>query len=65
MVDLGTLGGTWSRPTGLSPSGHVVGRGALADSIVGADNVHPFSWTQAGGMVDLGALGAAAAALMT
>ena len=53
MVDLGTLGGVYSRAAAVNDSGQVVGYscyGAACDS-------HAFSWTQAGGMVDLGTLG--------
>jgi len=51
MVDLGTLpGGTNSRATAVD-NGQVVGYAMTA----GAEFVeHAFSWTQAGGMVDLG-----------
>jgi probable HAF family extracellular repeat protein len=52
MVDLGTLGGSFSFATAVSPSGQVVGDSLL----LGFEN-HAFSWTQSGGMVDLGTLG--------
>jgi probable HAF family extracellular repeat protein len=47
-VDLGSLGGQ-SYATAVNDSGQVVGNGS-----------HAFSWTQAGGMVDLGTLGGTA-----
>ena len=54
MVDLGTLGATSnSFATAVSPSGQVVGYSYLP----GNATTHAFSWTQAGGMVDLGTLG--------
>jgi endoglucanase len=49
-IDLGTLGGTSSRALALNANDQVVGQSATAG---GQD--HAFSWTQAGGMVDLGA----------
>ena len=52
-VDLGTLGGSSSFATDISPSGEVVGWSSTA----GDSDVHGFSWTRAGGMVDLGSLG--------
>jgi probable HAF family extracellular repeat protein len=52
MVDLGTLqGGTSSLANAVNESSQVVGSSGTADGD------HPFSWTQAGGMVDLGTLG--------
>ena len=51
-VDLGTLGGTYSRANAVNDSGQVVGYASLADG-----TSHAFSWTAAGGMVDLGTLG--------
>jgi probable HAF family extracellular repeat protein len=53
MVDLGTLGGTFSVALAVSPGGQVVGFSNTA----GDAEQHAFSWTQAGGMVDLGTLG--------
>ena len=55
MVDLGTLGGTTSGATGVSPSGQVVG----SSQVAGNSEIHAFSWTENGGMVDLGTLGGA------
>src|SRR5438552_3626449 len=52
-VDLGTLGGTQSRATAVSPSGQTVGFSHTA----GDAESHAFSWTRTGGMVDLGTLG--------
>ena len=48
MVDLGTLGGTYSAATALNDGGQVVG---ISDDRRWPN--HAFSWTQAGGMVDL------------
>jgi probable HAF family extracellular repeat protein len=51
MIDLGTLGGPWSRASALSGTGEVVGSSRTPEP-----NFHPFAWTQQGGMVDLGTL---------
>jgi probable HAF family extracellular repeat protein len=51
-IDLGTLGGTYSTPTGLNDDGVVVG-----SSTTGAKEQHGFVWTQTNGMVDLGTFG--------
>jgi probable HAF family extracellular repeat protein len=51
-TDLGTLGCTYSGAAAVLDSGQVVGQSCLAD---GTSRV--FSWTAAGGMIDLGALG--------
>jgi probable HAF family extracellular repeat protein len=53
MVDLGTLGGSLSEARAVSESGQVVGYSYTA----GNSEVHAFSWTANGGMIDLGALG--------
>lgn len=53
IIDLGTLGSTYSYSTALNDNGQVVGY----HSNFGDDTFHAFSWTQAGGMVDLGTLG--------
>src|SRR5947207_4028599 len=50
-VDLGTLGGTTSSASAVNASGQVVGESSSGDGI------RAFSWTAAGGMVDLGTLG--------
>jgi probable HAF family extracellular repeat protein len=52
MVDLGTLGGTFSQAIAVNASGQVVGFSTTAGG-----ETHAFSWTQTGGMVDLGTLG--------
>jgi probable HAF family extracellular repeat protein len=62
MIDLGTLGGaqsevgSWDRPFhyAVNAAGQVVGTSETADG-----SFHGFSWTQTGGMVDLGTLGGA------
>jgi probable HAF family extracellular repeat protein len=53
MVDLGTLGGTFSEAVAVSASGQVVG----GSSLPGDASQHAFSWTEKGGMRDLGTLG--------
>ncbi len=50
MQDLGTLGGNTSYAVGINDSGEVVGFSYLADNVT----THAFTWTAAGGMVDLG-----------
>src|SRR5919201_330131 len=51
-IDLGTLpGGTSSVARAVSDNGQVVGSSNTASG-----QTHAFSWTQAGGMVDLGTL---------
>lgn len=49
VQDLGTFGGPTSAAKGINNSGHVVG---FATDAAGAG--HPFLWTRAGGMQDLG-----------
>ena len=52
MVDLGTLGGINSDAHAVNDRGQVVGESYAA----GGACLHAFSWTRAGGMVDLGTL---------
>ena len=52
-IDLGTLGGTQSKATAVSPSGQTVGFSRTA----GDAESHAFSWTRKDGMLDLGTLG--------
>jgi len=60
MVDLGTLGGAgnpraFSIAFAVNDAGQVVGSSTV---VIGPDlREHAFSWTQAGGMIDLGTLG--------
>ena len=51
-IDLGTLGGTYSTPTGINDNGVVVGSSTTA-----AKEQHAFVWTPTNGMVDLGTFG--------
>lgn len=51
LQDLGTLGGTFSEPTGLNGRGDVVGTSAIADG-----TAHAFLWTEAEGMEDITAV---------
>ena len=55
-TDLGTLGGTYSTPTGINDNGVVVG-----SSTTGAKEQHAFAWMPTNGMVDLGTFGARSA----
>jgi len=56
VIKLGTLGGSISFATRITPDGTVV-VGAALDEF---DNLHAFRWTEAGGMQDLDTLGGAA-----
>jgi probable HAF family extracellular repeat protein len=63
LVDLGTLpGGSESRATRVNNRGQIVGWADTTSIQSGADSGirHAFSWTQAGGMVDLGTFGGSA-----
>ena len=51
-IEIGTLGGGYSHATAMNASGQMVGVSTPACECTG----HAFSWTEAGGMVDLGAL---------
>jgi probable HAF family extracellular repeat protein len=53
MVDLGTLGGSYSYASTMNEGGRIVG----ASSTPGDEEEHAFSWTAASGMVDLGTFG--------
>src|SRR6516225_6598824 len=53
MIDLGTLGGTIGIPNAMNNQGQVVGLSNLA----GDQSFHPFRWTKAEGMTDLGTFG--------
>jgi probable HAF family extracellular repeat protein len=50
--DIGSLGGHDTQPVAVNASGQVVGYSSTAGG-----TTHAFSWTQVGGMVDLGTLG--------
>src|SRR5204862_544099 len=51
MIDLGTLGGSYSFAGAVNDSGQIVG-----DSAIATGNPRAFSWTSTGGMIDLGTL---------
>jgi probable HAF family extracellular repeat protein len=53
LKQLGTLGGYSSYARAINATGYVGGSSAVADDAA----IHPFIWTQEGGIVDLGALG--------
>src|SRR5450432_790601 len=52
MKNLGTLGGKSSYTNGINDSGVVVGSAMIANG-----HFHPYRWTAAGGMKDLGTIG--------
>src|SRR5438094_216228 len=56
-VDLGTLGGSCGGADGVAVGVHVSGLVLGVSNATGDPALHAFSWTQAGGMVDLGTLG--------
>ena len=51
LVDVGVIGGTWSLANGINDNGQVVGTSCTQDCVG-----HAFSWTQTGGLEDLGTL---------
>ena len=51
-IDLGTLGGPFSEPHGVSENGHVVG----LSGIITPSRYHAFVWSGKRGLVDLGTL---------
>lgn len=51
VIDLGTLGGTFSYPQAINAAGDVVGRSQTA-----SDEIHAFLW-RGGALLDLGTLG--------
>ncbi len=56
MHSLGTIGTNqlaWSQAFGISDSGIIVGKSTIGGA-GGAGAIHPFRWTQADGLVDLG-----------
>jgi probable HAF family extracellular repeat protein len=57
IVDLGTLGGSFSGANGINDSDQVVGRSDTASG-----HVHAFLWTATSGMQDLGTVGTHSAA---
>jgi probable HAF family extracellular repeat protein len=64
--DLGTLPGfESSTASAINASGQVVGRVYITDSDGNITAQHAFSWTQAGGMVDLGTLGGSSSQAVT
>lgn len=54
MTDMGTLGGTFAAPYWINNRGQVVG----ASNLAGDQIIHPFIWSAADGMQDLGEVGA-------
>lgn len=55
IINLGTLGGSWSYTSGINERGHIAGTSSASDAGIGLDRA--FRWTAATGMVDIGALG--------
>lgn len=58
MIDLGTLGGSYSAAAAINDSGQVVGQSETSDG-----HFHAFLWTDANGMIDLGIAGVHSAAV--
>ena len=57
MMDLGTLGGTYSSAAGINDAGQIVGISTTGDTTAAGDLVrHAFVW-EGGEMIDLGSLG--------
>ena len=54
-MDLGSLGGGYSRAQGINNAGHVVGQSLVNTDI--PQTMHAFIWTPENGMQDLGTLG--------
>jgi len=59
VTDVGGFGGSFTAPTGVDPSGTVVGWSELADG-----NRRAFRWSAGGGLEDLGTLGGLESAAM-